>query len=172
MTPAELGIPDVEVLELAAHADHRGYFSEIMRASDYALGFVQSNHSYSRSGVLRGLHYHRYQADLWYVVAGSARVGLADLRLGTGKPPSASLVLEGDVPRSLLIPPGVAHGFYAITDVHLIYWVSKYYDATDEHGIAWNEPMIDIDWGTDAPELSERDQNNPSLQWNLIPSFS
>ena len=75
-------IPGVVFSELDVHADARGSFAEIMRADAFPERFVQSNHSKSQAGVLRGLHYHRDQADLWYVMRGRAQVALADLRTG------------------------------------------------------------------------------------------
>jgi dTDP-4-dehydrorhamnose 3,5-epimerase len=154
------------------HADDRGRLVEMFRASANAERFVQANHSRSRRNVLRGLHYHRKQADLWYVVAGRARVGLADLRVEEERSPVQTLVLDGEEPAVLYIPPGVAHGFLALTDVDLIYWVSEEYDGTDEFGVAWNDPTLAVPWGIDQPILSRRDRENPELRWDAIPSFS
>jgi dTDP-4-dehydrorhamnose 3,5-epimerase len=155
-----------------AHRDPRGRFTEIMRAAHFPETFVQSNHSRSQQGVLRGLHYHRHQADLWYVVSGKAQVGLADLRELRNPPLVATVVLDGDEPQTLYIPAGVAHGFLAVTDVDLIYFVSAYYDATDEHGVAWDDPTLAIPWEISDPVLSGRDAENPRLSWEDIPSFS
>ena len=152
------------------HADDRGSFAEIMRSSRFPQTFSQSNHSRSRHGVLRGLHYHVHQADLWYVVAGRAQVALADLR----SPKEArvwTLTLSAEEPTTLYIPEGVAHGFLALTDVDLIYWVTRDYDASDEHGIAWNDPTLGIQWKRSDPVLSPRDSNNPVLEWTNIPRF-
>lgn len=166
------GLPGVLHQRLTVNADERGSFAETMRASSYSETFVQSNHSRSMEGVLRGLHYHRRQADLWYVVAGRARVGLADLRARSDSPATATVTLSGDEPATLYIPAGVAHGFLAETAVDLIYWVTNYYDASDEHGLAWNDPTLAIDWGRADPILSERDASNPELRWDDIPSFT
>jgi dTDP-4-dehydrorhamnose 3,5-epimerase len=154
------------------HPDDRGHFVEVFRAAQYPDMFVQANHSRSRANVLRGLHYHRRQADLWYVVSGRAQVGLVDLRARGDGPVVDTLVLEGDQPASLYIPAGVAHGFLAMTAVDLIYWVTREYDATDEHGIAWNDPNLGIDWRTQRPIVSARDRQNPDLEWDALPSFS
>lgn len=162
----------VRLTSLSPHRDERGRFVEMFRAHDFDSTFVQANHSSSKRGVLRGLHYHRHQADLWYVVRGSARVGLVDLRTRTRRPTVATATLSEDTPASLFIPPGVAHGFYATSDVDLIYWVTALFDATDEYGIAWDDPTIGLDWGTTAPILSERDRANPPLRWQEIPAFS
>jgi dTDP-4-dehydrorhamnose 3,5-epimerase len=63
----------------------------------------------------------------------------------------------------LFIPPGVAHGFLAVTDLTLGYLVDRYFDGSDEWGIAWNDPELGIDWPATDPVLSERDRNNPRL---------
>lgn len=165
-------IPGVVYSELDVLSDHRGSFSEIMRLDRYPEAFVQSNHSKSRAGVLRGLHYHRRQADLWYVPRGRAQVALADLRTRTDHPATATLVMSDDTPGTLYIPAGVAHGFFAVTDVELIYWVSNYFDGSDEYGVAWDDATLSIPWETSAPTLSERDASNPELRWDQIAPFT
>jgi dTDP-4-dehydrorhamnose 3,5-epimerase len=164
------GIPGAIVVDLDVHEDERGKFIEIFRSRTYPIKFVQANHSRSRAGVLRGLHYHRYQADLWYVVSGRAQVGLADLRTKDRIPKTATLILEESHARCLYIPSGIAHGFLALTDVDLIYWVTQEYDASDEYGVAWNDPTLAIEWATNAPILSTRDMTNDNLQWQY-PTF-
>ena len=165
-------IAGVVLTQPEVHTDDRGHFVEVFRAAQYADAFLQANHSLSRANVLRGLHYHRRQADLWYVVSGRAQVGLADLRVRGDEPIVDTLVLDGDQPATLYIPAGVAHGFLAMTAVDLIYWVTREYDATDEYGIAWNDPTLGIRWRTERPVVSERDRQNPDLEWDSIPSFS
>ena len=74
----------------------------------------------------------------------------------------------------IYIPPGVAHGFAALTDMTITYLVDGYYNPADELGVAWNDPIINADWGISNPVLSERDQNNPlreSLDKKMIPKF-
>ncbi len=167
-----LKIPGVSLQRPEVHQDDRGFFLEIVRMAAEGPDFVQSNHSHSQVGVLRGLHYHRHQADLWYVVSGEAQVGLVDLRDKSAPPTASLLTLTADHPQTLFIPPGVAHGFLAITDVNLIYWVTNYYNSTDEFGVAWNDPALGLDWADKNPTLSERDRRNPPLQWESIPDFS
>jgi dTDP-4-dehydrorhamnose 3,5-epimerase len=154
------------------HRDDRGWFAEIFRAGEYPLAFAQANHSRSNQHVLRGLHYHRWQADLWHVVSGRAQVALADLRDPRNPPKVEVQVLDGGEPTALYIPAGVAHGFLALTDLDLIYQVTREYDETDEHGVAWNDPTLAVPWDIENPILSERDVRNPELNWDLIPSFS
>jgi dTDP-4-dehydrorhamnose 3,5-epimerase len=162
----------VRLDQLQTHGDSRGQFVELFRAAAYPEPFVQSNHSRSIAGVLRGLHYHAHQADLWYVVSGRIQVGLADLRSPSDEPSTAVVELDGDLPATLYVPEGVAHGFLALTDVDLIYLVTNTYDASDENAIIWDDPMLAIPWKTHSPILSERDNSNPRLDWNLVPRFS
>lgn len=166
-----VAIPGVIYTEIERHPDGRGFFNEIFRAGGVDASLVQANHSRSTAGVLRGLHYHRRQADLWYVVRGELKVGLADLRRRPHVT-SAVLNLSSHSPATLYIPPGVAHGFYATTDCDLIYWVTTLYDATDEFGVAWDDETLGVDWGVSDPILSSRDRSNPPLDWGDLPSFS
>lgn len=150
-------IEGVVVTPVARNEDRRGFFTEIARFT----GYRQANHSYSRSGVLRGLHYHERQADLWYVVRGIAQVALVDLR--GSKPTVETLTAGDDGPCTIYVPPRVAHGFLALTDVDLVYLVTDEYDGADEHGLAWDDPALAIPWALPDPILSDRDRNNPRL---------
>jgi dTDP-4-dehydrorhamnose 3,5-epimerase len=157
----------VVVVELTSHADDRGSVAEVYRQSwlPAAAPVVQANLSISRPGVLRGLHFHREQSDYWIPVAGTAFVGLFDLRRGSPTAGAkAELRIGDEARRALLIPPGVAHGFYAESDLRLLYFVDAYYTGGDEFGLAWNDPAVGIDWPSREPVLSERDQANPRLQ--------
>ncbi|MGH2466286.1 MAG: dTDP-4-dehydrorhamnose 3,5-epimerase family protein, partial [Candidatus Limnocylindrales bacterium] len=101
-------------------------------------------------------------------------VGLADLRgpdVAADRPPAvATLAMEMEVGEALLIPPLVAHGFYAPEDLALVYLVTNEYDGTDELGFAWDDPAAAITWPTTRPVLSERDQRNHSLAEALTAS--
>jgi len=166
-------IDGVRIWRPQVHGDDRGRFVEVFRAAALPERMAQSNHSRSAPGVLRGLHYHRNQADLWYLVAGRAQVGLADLRAGEGVPVTHSFVLDGDMPTAVYVPAGVAHGYLALTRIDLIYWVTREYDPDDENGVAWDDPTLAIDWQLDGPPIvSERDAGNPRRQWELSPAFS
>ncbi len=123
---------------------------------------VQGNRSEKQAGALVGLHYHLHQADYWYVIRGVARVVLHDLREGSPTD-GATLVLDmGDgADKGLFIPPGVAHGFAALTDLTLTYLVDGYYNAADELGLAWDDPAVKADWGVADPIVSGRDASNP-----------
>jgi len=160
-------IQGVILVRLSSHDDERGSLTETWRREWIAGSseMLQANVSRSRAGVLRGLHVHRDQADYWCVLSGSAFVGLLDLREGspTGGA-KAEIRLDADVERmGLYIPPGVGHGFYAETDVTLLYLVDRPFTGADEFGLAWNDPEAGITWPTEHPELSARDRSNPSL---------
>jgi dTDP-4-dehydrorhamnose 3,5-epimerase len=167
-----VGLEDVDLRPLEDHSDERGTFRELFTAPQYQRQFVQANHSRSVRGVLRGLHYHRYQDDLWYVVSGTAQVALVDLRTRAVPPVTKTLLLSDQHPATLFIPAGVAHGFLALSDLYLIYLVTQLYDPSDEHGIAWNDPHLAIAWQTRAPILSDRDSTNPPFSWEHVPAFS
>jgi dTDP-4-dehydrorhamnose 3,5-epimerase len=161
-------IKDVCTVELEPFSDTRGRFLETFRKEWFPQrnwDVVQSNRSDSRAGVLRGLHYHFHQVDYWYVIRGKIRVGLADIRPDS---PTAGAVetieMGGGVHEGLFVPIGVAHGFLALTDATLTYIVDNYYDSQDEYGIAWNDPQLNVPWGTDSPILSARDARNPLLR--------
>ena len=168
MNTEELSIPGVVLLRSDTHQDERGWFMEIMREDALGDRFVQSNHSHSRANVLRGLHYHHRQADAWYVVNGRALVGLADLRKEATDPATLTVELSEDDRRVLYIPPGVAHGFYAVTDIDVVYWVTQEFDNSDEHSVRWDDPTLGVPWGVSDPILSERDRSAPSLDWSAV----
>ncbi len=155
------------VVDLTSHADERGSVAEVYRESWLAAArpVIQANLSVSRPGVLRGLHFHREQSDYWIPVGGTAFVGLYDLRRGSPtEGTKAELRIGDDARRALLIPPGVAHGFYAESELRLLYFVDAYYTGDDEFGLAWDDPDVAIEWPTREPVLSERDRSNPGLQ--------
>jgi dTDP-4-dehydrorhamnose 3,5-epimerase len=165
-------LPGVLYGAIVRHADQRGSFRELWRAGDFPdEPFVQANLSTSATGVLRGLHLHQRQDDLWIVADGRAFVALVDLRPmldGTGsKPRIETRELRAD--EWVVIPTGIAHGFLALDPLQLIYLVTNEYDGSDELGFAWDDPAVAVDWpplaGTPdgRPILSERDGANPPL---------
>ena len=158
-------IAGVYLVEPATFGDARGRFVESYRRSWFPAGreMVQGNRSDKQAGAVVGLHYHLHQADYWYLTKGLARVVLHDLREGS-KTEGATLELDlGDEDgRGVFIPPGVAHGFAALTDLTLTYLVDNYYNPDDELGVAWDDPEIGANWGLTDPVLSDRDRKNPS----------
>lgn len=159
-------IEGVALIRLTEHPDPRGSVTELYRR-EWIPGMremVQANLSRSRPNVLRGLHFHRLQADYWCVLEGEAFVGLFDLRMGSptqGRPAGISISAEDR--RCLYIPRGVAHGFYAPGGLLLQYLVDQAYTGGDEFGVAWDDPALGIAWPGDDPVLSDRDRSNPSL---------
>jgi len=158
-------IAGVIIVKPDVHGDNRGRFVETFRQEwlpDGAAAMVQGNRADRKQGALVGLHYHRFQADFWYVPNGRAMVALHDLR-ASSPTDGVTLVLEiGEHDhRGVYIPPGVAHGFYALTDMTITYLVDHYYDPADELGVAWDDPALQIVWPTTNPELSQRDRSNP-----------
>ena len=158
-------IEGVAVAELVSFTDERGGFRETFRAEWFpqvAWGQVQANRSDSQAHVVRGLHFHRRQADYWLVTAGRIKVGLCDLRRKSASFRAVEVMeLSAEVERGLFIPAGVAHGFYTLTDVTVTYLVNNYYDASDEHGVAWDDPELAVPWDVQAPTVSRRDVDNP-----------
>ena len=167
-------IPDVVLGTLNRHADVRGGFAEAWRARGAAglepFPGVQANLSSSAQGVLRGLHLHRRQSDLWIVLSGVAFVALVDVRPlladRTADPVVQTATLRRD--ETVRIPPHVAHGFLALEPLELLYLVTNEYDASDELGFAWDDPAADVRWpavptSDGRPILSDRDSSNPSL---------
>jgi dTDP-4-dehydrorhamnose 3,5-epimerase len=157
-------IAGVGIAVLDVHGDERGRFVETYRREWFPGGreMVQGNRADRVPGSVVGLHYHLRQADYWYVPRGSARVVLHDLRSGSPSDGATlALDLDGDSARGVYIPPGVAHGFAALTDLTITYLVDGYYDPADELGVAWDDPEVAADWGVSDPVLSGRDQRNP-----------
>lgn len=144
--------------------DDRGYFFETYRREwlPGAREMIQGNCSFSRAGVLRGLHYHLKQADLWTVPSGEVRAVLYDFRTSSPTRGKSEIIEINEANRvGVYIPKGVAHGFYAVKDSFMSYLVDEYYDNSDELGIRWDDPALGIDWGVTAPVVSARDQQNP-----------
>jgi dTDP-4-dehydrorhamnose 3,5-epimerase len=159
-------IEGVELIEPQSHADDRGRFVETYRRAWLPLGreMIQANRSEKAKGSLVGLHYHLHQADYWYMLRGTARVVLVDLRLGSPTELETFVIdLDGAEDRGLFIPPGVAHGFASLTDILLWYLVDGYYNPADELGLAFDDPQLQIDWGVSDPVVSERDRANPTV---------
>lgn len=161
-------IAGVKFAKLQVIGDNRGRFMETFRKEwfpERSWNVVQTNCSYSQPNVLRGLHYHRRQVDYWFVPFGMIRVGLADLRRSSPTRNASQTIEIGDnKPLGIFIPVGVAHGFLALTHAALTYLVDSYYDGSDEYGVAWNDPALDLDWGGTGPILSSRDRQNSLLR--------
>ena len=163
------------VIEPEAFGDSRGYFMESysQRVFDRVVApvrFVQDNRSYSRYGVLRGLHYQREpysQSKLVSCVVGKVLDVAVDIREGSptyGKHVAVELSAENR--RQLFIPKGFAHGFVVLSDEALFeYKCDEFYHPEAECGIAWDDPNIGIDWRLPKEDiiLSEKDRNYKNL---------
>jgi dTDP-4-dehydrorhamnose 3,5-epimerase len=150
-------IEGVELIPLRRREDERGWFMELRRESVLPAPTRQTNISFSRRGVIRGLHYHeRGQNDLFACLHGTARVVVLDRESG------ATFCEDiGDDNRvAVWIPGRYAHGFEALTDLLFCYHVTEEYDPDDpdEHEIRWDDPRVKHLWSTQSPILSSRDK--------------
>jgi dTDP-4-dehydrorhamnose 3,5-epimerase len=146
----------IEVFPLRRFEDERGWFVELRRESRLPKRTVQTNLSFSRRGVIRGLHYHgRGQDDLFACLEGMARVVALDRETGE----TFSLDIGDDNPVAVYIPGHYAHGFEALTDLLFCYHVTEEYDPADpdEHEVPWDDARVRHLWSTRSPILSQRD---------------
>jgi dTDP-4-dehydrorhamnose 3,5-epimerase len=151
----------VERFPLTRHADDRGWFSELARASSLPKEFRQANLAWSKQGVIRGLHFHeRGQDDLFLCLQGMVRVVVLDL--GSGE--AFTEDIGDDNPVAVYVPGHRAHGYEALTDALFCYLVTEEYDAAnpDENGVPWNDPRVVDLWSTKSPLLSQRDRDAAS----------
>jgi dTDP-4-dehydrorhamnose 3,5-epimerase len=149
-------VDGVQLIPLQRFEDERGWFLELRRESRLPKRTLQTNVSFSRRGVIRGLHYHeRGQDDLFACLQGTARVVVLDR--STGETFTADIGDEN--PAAVYIPGRHAHGFEALTDLVFCYHVTEEYDPDDpdEQGIPWDDPRVRHLWSTQSPILSARD---------------
>jgi dTDP-4-dehydrorhamnose 3,5-epimerase len=156
----------VVVRPLEAHGDERGTFTELYRLEwETGVTPIQWNAVRSDAGVLRGVHVHIRHDDYLTVPYGRAAVGLRDLRRGSPTENLSRLVeLGGDQQAALVIPHGVAHGFYFFEPSLHVYAVTEYWDPNDELACHWADPELQIPWPVQSAQVSERDANGQSLQ--------
>jgi dTDP-4-dehydrorhamnose 3,5-epimerase len=143
-------------LPLRRFEDERGWFAELRRESRLPKRTLQTNVSFSRRGVIRGLHYHeRGQDDLFVCLEGMARVVVLDRATGE----TFTEDIGDDNPVAIYVPGRHAHGFEALTDLLFLYHVTEEYDSEDpdEHEIPWNDPRVAHLWSIETPILSSRD---------------
>jgi dTDP-4-dehydrorhamnose 3,5-epimerase len=166
-TPTE--IPEVVLIEPQVYMDERGFFMETYQSERFAQAgisavFVQDNHSTSRQGTLRGLHYQIRQAQgkLVRVIAGEVFDIAVDMRRSSpyfGK--WAGAYLSADNKHQIWIPPGFAHGYYVLSEqAEIVYKASDLYAPQWERTLLWNDPAIGIQWPLlpgKAPILSNKD---------------
>jgi dTDP-4-dehydrorhamnose 3,5-epimerase len=148
-------------IPLRRFEDERGWFLEIHRAGWFERPMRQTNISFSRQGVIRGLHYHeRGQDDLFVCLQGTARVVVLDLESGE----TFAEDIGDENPVGIYVPGRNAHGFEAITDLLFCYHVTEEYDPEDpdEHEVPWDDPRVRDLWSTRSPILSARDASASS----------
>ena len=177
-------LSEVILVEPQVFKDDRGFFLETYHQARYRgqgidLPFVQDNHSHSRRGSIRGLHYQlkHPQGKLVYVVAGRIFDVVVDIRVGSptfGNWCGAYLSAENK--HQVYIPPGFAHGFSVLSDTaDVIYKCTDFYAPGDEYGVLWNDPELEIEWEVENPILSPKDLENPRLSripGDLLPVFN
>ncbi len=168
-----LALAEVILVTPRAHSDARGFFRELYKRSEFSEGgipdvFVQTNHSRSTLGVLRGLHYQippQAQGKLISVVRGAVFDVAVDIRKGSptyGK--WVGEVLSDENHRLLYVPEGFAHGFCVLSEVvDLCYQVTAEFAPDLDRGILWNDPQIGVAWPVADPQLSAKDAAQPLL---------
>lgn len=166
-------LPEVLILDPRVFHDQRGYFLETYQEERYrglGLGvrFVQDNLSYSKRGVLRGLHYQvgRAQGKLVWVAKGEIFDVVLDLRKSS--PTFGNWFgtrLNGEAATQLYIPEGFAHGFCVTSEEAIVcYKYTEYYSPAHERGIRWDDPDLGIHWPASSPILSPKDAGFPFLR--------
>ena len=167
-------IPDVILIKPKVFEDERGFFMETYKRQDFERAgikgeFVQDNHSKSRYGVLRGLHFQKEpytQAKIVRCIKGVIYDVAVDLRKNSptfGK--YVGVILSEHNKYMLYIPRGFAHGFLVLSDeAEVVYKVDNVYAPDHEGGLIWNDPDVNIPWPIDNPILSQKDQKWPTLK--------
>lgn len=171
MRPLPTRLPGPILIEPLVHGDARGFFQETYRRDFLSsLGvdddFVQDNHSRSRRGIVRGMHFQPGMAKLLRCVRGSILDVLVDIRRGS---PTfgewEAFELSDETHHQVYCPDGFAHGFCVLSEVaDVVYKTSAYYDAAADAGFAYNDPEVAIDWpGVAELTPSARDAGAPLL---------
>lgn len=176
MRVIETGLPGVLELRPIQHGDDRGFFSETWRRDQCASAgidadFVQDNHSRSaRVGTIRGLHFQSppfAQSKLVRVTKGAVLDVAVDIRAGsTSYGQHIAVRLDAKKWNQLFVPKGFAHGFCTLEpDTEVLYKVDAYYAPDNDHGLAWNDPALGINWPVNDSDaiLSEKDRIHPTL---------
>lgn len=170
-------LQDVKIIETNVFGDHRGFFTEsysekVFKENGIMMDFVQDNHSLSvEVGVLRGLHFQKgdaAQTKLVRVTSGAVWDVVVDLRKNSptyGK--WEGFILSEHNHRQLLVPRGFAHGFLTLTpNVNFMYKCDNYYNAAADAGIAFDDPVLQIDWPMDISKIimSDKDKKFPTFE--------
>ncbi|MBX2956365.1 MAG: dTDP-4-dehydrorhamnose 3,5-epimerase [Cyclobacteriaceae bacterium] len=172
MQVVKTGIKDLVEILPAVYQDDRGWFMEFYKEDSYQPAgihyrFTQENISFSKKGVVRGMHFQRApyeQAKLVSVLQGKVLDVVVDLRKGSETFGQVyTCLLDSEKRNLLMVPEGFAHGFAALEDSLFIYKTSNAYNRESECGIVWNDPDLKIDWPFTEPILSDKDRNLPTL---------
>lgn len=172
MQVVKTGIKDLVEILPAVYQDDRGWFMEFYKEDSYQPAgiryrFTQENLSFSKKGVVRGLHFQRApyeQAKLVSVLQGKVLDVVVDLRKGSETFGEVfTCVLDSERRNMLMVPEGFAHGFAALEDSLFIYKTSNAYNRQSECGIVWNDPDLKINWPFADPILSDKDRNLTTL---------
>jgi dTDP-4-dehydrorhamnose 3,5-epimerase len=166
MKVSPTALPDVKLIEPRVFGDDRGFFFEswnkrALAEAGIEADFVQDNHSRSRHGVLRGLHYQirHAQGKLVRVVAGQVYDVAVDLRRSSATfGQHVAMTLSADDRHMLWIPPGFAHGFLVVSEwAEFLYKTTDYWHPEHERTLLWNDPALRIAWPVAAPHLAPKD---------------
>lgn len=168
----ETRIPDIKIIEPTVFGDERGFFMETWNQRQFeelvtgkTTTFVQDNHSKSKKGILRGLHYQtkNTQGKLVRVISGEVFDVAVDIRINS--PTFGQWVgeyLSAENKRQLWIPEGFAHGFYVTSnEAEFVYKCTDYYNISAEISLLWDDVYLNIDWPikSSKPTLSIKDEN-------------
>lgn len=175
MKVIETALPGVLIIEPKAFGDRRGFFLETYHKARYhgygipsrGLEFVQDNHSRSRKGVLRGLHFQILHPQGKLVRAAFGRVFDVVADVCPESPTFKKWIgveLSDENHRQLWVPPGYAHGFCVLSDwADFQYKCTDYYHPEDEGGVRWDDPELAIRWPVEDPVVSDKDMGWPRL---------
>ena len=174
-TVTETELSGVLILEPKVFGDARGFFFEsfnerdFLQATGLEVKFVQDNHSQSKKGVVRGLHYQVEQAQGKLVRVIRGEVFDVSVNLKKGDPQFGRWVgvhLSEQNKKQVWIPPGFAHGFMVLSDIaDFMYKTTDYYSQTSERCLAWDDPSVGIEWPLNniEPVLTDKDRLAPKL---------
>ncbi|MBV7405698.1 dTDP-4-dehydrorhamnose 3,5-epimerase [Enterobacter sp. ENT03] len=175
MKVIDTALSEIKVIEPSVYGDERGFFMETWNQKSFndlvalqEVHFVQDNHSKSKKGILRGLHFQseNTQGKLVRVISGEVFDVAVDVRKNS---PTfgqwVGVYLSSENKKQLWIPEGFAHGFYVTQDdTEFVYKCTDYYNPRAEHSIIWNDPTINIDWPlVGEPQLSVKDSKGKLL---------
>lgn len=176
-------IEDVFIIETKIFEDSRGFFTEKFRTdlwqkAGHSEPFIQDNHSRSKPGVLRGLHFQTgpTQGKLVTCIRGEVFDVAVDLRSSSKSyGQHISIVLNANIPKWFWIPPGFAHGFCVLGNepADVLYKVDGAYSPTGDGGLLWNDPDLRISWPIEKPILSDKDLKLPNFkEYKAKPVFA